>query len=556
MKNWNYIYGAEVGNEIPNIQINGPSAAEIREIAGRVYKTDMRKDDLARAVSFELAKKYKSFQTNSHIMDMVSEVLSKFKVGNSFNYMDYTEARLTGKWTDEQVEYVLKNPQLFKKEVVDAAKKEKGKRTGNSRISNSTWYEPRRMPFQPRALRYAYEQAKKKGLSGQKLEAEMLRIVKTSPHDSAATESEMRKDVSEWVLHNGNPEDFVNNKGTETGNAKVINSDREFFKELADDAKKREDKDKQEVEKLAGNARYTLKEDVISHLDTDLYDICKKVPAGSPSLAYVRELQKIGWDISTISKYNSEIGKIIDKYKKVGNSKVGNAIADKEFNTKEELKRWCKEHGYGFYPAEGHGYANGGWYELEDTEKKGRPYLEARVRSEVGNSIGGGVQSETVLTEAKDGSQYWVEKTSKSGQYAQYNLYYTIGQGKRHAGVFKDKESAADAGRRIIGNSSSDEEYWKKQYIEAAKRKGVPEKEIQEFVKKIEKEGPKGVMSIIKNSSSDDKFAYVMREFDEGKLKTPDGKVVTDPAQAKAIAYSESKKAENGLTRARNAIKK
>lgn len=58
----------------------------------------------------------------------------------------------------------------------------------------------------------------------------------------------------------------------------------------------------------------------------------------------------------------------------------------------------------------------------------------------------------------------------------------------------------------------------------------------------------------IGNSASDDKFAYVMREFDEGKLKTPDGKVVTDPAQAKAIAYSESKKTENGCARARNAM--
>ena len=58
------------------------------------------------------------------------------------------------------------------------------------------------------------------------------------------------------------------------------------------------------------------------------------------------------------------------------------------------------------------------------------------------------------------------------------------------------------------------------------------------------------------NEASDDKFAYVMREFDKGKLKTPDGKVVTDPAQAKAIAYSESKKTENGLARARNAMAK
>ena len=57
------------------------------------------------------------------------------------------------------------------------------------------------------------------------------------------------------------------------------------------------------------------------------------------------------------------------------------------------------------------------------------------------------------------------------------------------------------------------------------------------------------------NSASEDKFAYVMREFDEGKLKTPDGKVVTNPEQAKAIAYSESKKAENGLSRARMAMK-
>ena len=62
------------------------------------------------------------------------------------------------------------------------------------------------------------------------------------------------------------------------------------------------------------------------------------------------------------------------------------------------------------------------------------------------------------------------------------------------------------------------------------------------------------VINKVGNEASDDKFAYVMREFDEGKLKTPDGKVVTDPAQAKAIAYSESKKTENGLTRARNAM--
>lgn len=96
----------------------------------------------------------------------------------------------------------------------EMARKALEKEKAGNKVGNSTWEEPRRMPFQPRALRYAYEQAKKKGLSGQKLEAEMLRIAKTTPHDSAATESEMRKDVSEWVLSHGKPEDFVNNKRT------------------------------------------------------------------------------------------------------------------------------------------------------------------------------------------------------------------------------------------------------------------------------------------------------------------------------------------------------
>lgn len=77
-----------------------------------------------------------------------------------------------------------------------------------------------------------------------------------------------------------------------------------------------------------------------------------------------------------------------------------------------------------------------------------------------------------------------------------------------------------------------------------------------EFKTGTKKVVPEHYLIKVGNSASDDKFAYVMREFDEGKLKTPDGKVVTDPAQAKAIAYSESKKTENGLARARNAIKK
>lgn len=53
--------------------------------------------------------------------------------------------------------------------------------------------------------------------------------------------------------------------------------------------------------------------------------------------------------------------------------------------------------------------------------------------------------------------------------------------------------------------------------------------------------GEGGIGEPVENTNPE-KFAYVMREFKEGKLKTPDGKVVTDPEQAKAIAYSESEK--------------
>lgn len=124
----------------------------------------------------------------------------------------------------------------------------------------------------------------------------------------------------------------------------------------------------------------------------------------------------------------------------------------------------------------------------------------------------------------------------------------------------KEREEKDDEDIEKVGNVASEYEIlkqdpskmhplYKKAYEEAMKKLA---REDEDFKKRFEKEY--GVKA--KNEASDDKFAYVMREFDEGKLKTPDGKVVTDPAQAKAIAYSESKKTENGLERARNAIKK
>ena len=60
------------------------------------------------------------------------------------------------------------------------------------------------------------------------------------------------------------------------------------------------------------------------------------------------------------------------------------------------------------------------------------------------------------------------------------------------------------------------------------------------------------VRKIVQKASpaQEDKTAKVMREFKEGKLKTPDGKVVTDKDQAIAIALNEAGITQKDLTRA------
>lgn len=63
------------------------------------------------------------------------------------------------------------------------------------------------------------------------------------------------------------------------------------------------------------------------------------------------------------------------------------------------------------------------------------------------------------------------------------------------------------------------------------------------------------VLKVHNETKGERKFGKVMGEFEEGALKTPQGKTVTDPAQAKAIAYSEADKVDN-LKRARNSMNK
>lgn len=76
-----------------------------------------------------------------------------------------------------------------------------------------------------------------------------------------------------------------------------------------------------------------------------------------------------------------------------------------------------------------------------------------------------------------------------------------------------------------------------------------------EIEKQIEKLGKEMREAVGNETKGERKFGKVMGEYEEGALKTPQGKTVTDPAQAKAIAYSEADKVDN-LKRARNAMNK
>lgn len=107
----------------------------------------------------------------------------------------------------------------------------------------------------------------------------------------------------------------------------------------------------------------------------------------------------------------------------------------------------------------------------------------------------------------------WNEKDSRpSDEYARLTW---LGEGKgglvniwKGQSMTSEKFGSTDRkelerwAEQRIGNSSSDEEYWKKQYIETARKKGVPENKIQEFIKKIEKEGVKGVMTPTKKTGN------------------------------------------------------
>ena len=185
--------------------------------------------------------------------------------------------------------------------------------------------------------------------------------------------------------------------------------------------------------------------------------------------------------------------------------------------------------------------------DVKEREKKDDEDIE-----KVGNA-----NLETSVEKGKLGLWNWY--VHKDGTIVSGGTSSTETNAKEMARKALEKEKAGNK----VGNATYDmtERDYENEYKSLVQKrnnvqKGTKEyEEVQKRLDEIRKKlGRSPFGNKIGNTASDDKFAYVMREFDEGKLKTPDGKVVTDPEQAKAIAYSESKKTENGLDRARKAM--
>ena len=324
----------------------------------------------------------------------------------------------------------------------------------------------------------------------------------------------------------------------------------EFFKQLSDDVKEREKKDDADIEKV-GNRTISNE----SEMSQELKNLLKQAnPEWKDKVSFAFSH---GFDIdendfiNAIKKdlQNKRTGNVKDKNDR--DLKVGDVVDVR--GKKGKITKIIGDVIEVFYD-------NRGTYNPDRTD---RHYADEATK--VGNSKTGNVQYHnvgkiTIKLEANDDDWTVYDESGnelKSGKGG-------LGRAKTWAEHFSrftnkrtgNKEYSTDDFKRIkeealrIAQTTKDEEKKKRalkiaDYMKYAHNQPDWGKIVDRYDAELKQIG---------NSASNDKFAYVMREFDAGKLKTPDGKVVTDPAQAKAIAYSESKKTENGLARARKAM--
>lgn len=131
--------------------------------------------------------------------------------------------------------------------------------------------------------------------------------------------------------------------------------------------------------------------------------------------------------------------------------------------------------------------------------------------------------------------------------------------------IKKMQEELRQGKYKKVGNESIGDEYNAEIYRLEKKKmdlermgQGQKAREIEKQIQQLQKELREydiGNKKTGNETAEEKKFGKVMREFDRGELKSSSGETVTNPEQAKAIAYSESEKVDN-LKRARNKMAK
>lgn len=328
-----------------------------------------------------------------------------------------------------------------------------------------------------------------------------------------------------------------------------------FFKQLSDDVKEREKKDDEDIEKVGNaNLETSVEKGKLGLWNWYVHKDGTIVSGGTSSTeANAKEMarkalekEKAGNKVGNKTTQVAQVGTVkifYDDKDDVYYTNVGGSIFNNpSFKTKEEAVKYTVQKNKVGNALNWDENLVGKFVWVKDKGQEWKVY----VMQDKGDKV---------YIRDDDGSQGWVSKTRITGKVGNSKIgNSTVG----NTVVKTIKDFEIDVEKR------PGENYWR-WYVDHKNGDNLDsgfENSKEEAIRAAEQKINSGNFrspvrnNKISNSASEDKFAYVMREFDEGKLKTPDGKVVTDPEQAKAIAYSESKKTENGLARARNAIKK
>ena len=241
-------------------------------------------------------------------------------------------------------------------------------------------------------------------------------------------------------------------------------------------------------------------------------------------------------------------------YEEVGNKKVGNKSIDDELKELEKDLQTAK-HDLNYMKKYGQD-TKGSESRVKDLEAQIR--LLYSMKSRGYNSKTGNARSkEQLLADVRELTKYIQEHNGQGCEKEKRLLGEAKEELDKNYGVIVGNEKVVNS-QTYINGEWKDTKSPKEQLIEYAKKSNDPE--YLEHVKKMT--NPNDINARLQwhkksgnETAEEKKFGHVMREFFSGELKSSSGETVTNPEQAKAIAYSEAEKVDN-LKRARNSIKK